>query len=68
MGTIKVVMTKKKLKGGVPEPSDFGSVQVYYHAVTYRLSAGGNRGISAFDFNETEAAGSKRRSGFSYAA
>ena len=49
MGAIEVVMTEKKLKGGIPEPFDFGSVQVYYHAVADRLGAGSNRSISAFD-------------------
>ena len=68
MGTIKMVMAEKKLKGGIPEPFDFGSVQVYYHAVADRLGAGSNRSISAFDFHEAEAAGSKRWMGFSYGA
>jgi len=68
MGAIEVVMAEKKLKGGIPEPFDFWGVQVYHHAVTNRLGAGSNRSISAFDFNEAEATGSKRRNGFSYGA
>jgi hypothetical protein len=54
MGAIKVVMTEKELKGGIPEPLDFG--------------AGSNWSISAFDFHKAEAAGSKRWIGFSYGA
>jgi len=68
MGAIEVVMTEKKLKGGVSEPFDFGGVQVYYHAVAGWLGAGGNRSISAFDFHKTEAAGGKRWMGVSYGA
>ena len=68
MGTIKMVMAEKKLKGGIPEPFNFGSVQVYYHAVADRLGAGSNRSISAFDFHKAEAAGSKGWISFSYGA
>jgi hypothetical protein len=68
MGTIEVVMAEKKLKGGIPEPFDPWSVQVYHHAVTNWLGAGSNRGISAFNFHKAEATGSKRRNGFSYGA
>jgi hypothetical protein len=68
MGAIKVVMTEKELKGGIPESFDFGGVQVYYHAVADRLGAGSNRSISAFDFHEAEAAGSKGWISFSYGA
>jgi hypothetical protein len=68
MGAIKVVMAEKKLKGGIPEPFYFWGVQVYYHAVADRLGAGSNRSISAFDFHETKAAGSKRWMGFPYGA
>ena len=68
MGTIEVVMAEKKLKGGIPEPFDFGGVQVYYHTIADRLGAGSNRSISAFDFYEAEAAGGKRLMGFSYGA
>ena len=60
IGAIKVVMAEKKLKSGVPEPFDFGGVQMHYHAFADRLSACSNRSISAFDFYEAEAAGSKR--------
>lgn len=68
IGAIKVVMTEKKLKSGIPEPFDFGRVEMYRHAVFDRLGAGSDRGIPAFDFYETEAAGSKRWIGFSYGA
>ena len=60
IGAIKVVMAEKKLKGGVPEPFDFGGIQMHYHAVADRLGAGSNRSISAFDLYEAQAAGSKR--------
>jgi hypothetical protein len=66
MGAIEMVVAEKKLKGGVPEPFDFWSVQVYCHAVTNWFGASSNWSISAFDFNEAEATGSKRRNGFSY--
>jgi hypothetical protein len=66
MGAIEMVVAEKKLEGGVPEPFDLGSVQMYYHAIADRLGAGGNRSISAFDFHEAEAAGSKLRMGFPY--
>jgi hypothetical protein len=68
MGAIEMVVAEKKLKGGIPEPFDFWSVQVYYHTIAGWLGAGSNRGISAFDFNEAEATGRKRRNGFSYGA
>jgi len=68
MGAIKVVMGKEKLKCGIPESFDFGGVQMYCHAIADRLGAGSNRSISAFDFHKAEAAGSKRRIGFSYGA
>ena len=68
MGAIKVVMTEKKLEGGIPETFGLGGVQVYYHAIADRLSAGSNRSISAFDFHKAEATGSKSRVGFSYGA
>jgi len=63
-----MVVAEKKLKSGIPEPFDFGGVQVYYHAIADRLSAGSNWSISAFDFHKAEAAGSKRWIGFSYGA
>jgi len=68
MGAIEVMMAEKKLEGGIPEPFDFWGIQVDNHAITDRLSAGGDRGASAFDFHEAETAGSKRRNGFSYSA
>ncbi len=68
MGAIKVMMAEKKLEGGIPELFDFWSIQVDNHAIADRLSAGGNRCASAFDFHEAETAGSKRRNGFSYSA
>jgi hypothetical protein len=68
IGAIKVVMAEKKLKSSIPESLDFWGVQVYYHPVADRLSAGGNWSISAFDFHKAEAAGSKRWIGFSYGA
>jgi hypothetical protein len=68
MGAIEVVMTEKKLKGGVPEPFDFWCVQVYYHTIADRLGAGSNRSISAFDFHKAEAAGGKRWMSISYGA
>jgi len=68
VGAIEVVMTEKKLKGGVTESFDFGGVQVYYHAIADRLSAGSKRGASAFDFHKAETAGSKRRDSLSYGA
>ncbi len=66
VGAIEVVMAEKKLKSGIPEPFDFWGVQVYYHAISDRLGAGGNWSISAFDFHKAEAAGSKRWISFSY--
>jgi hypothetical protein len=68
IGAIKVVMSKEKLKCGIPEPFDFWGVQVHYHSVANWLSAGSNRSTSAFDFHKAEAAGSKRWIGFSYGA
>ena len=68
IGAIKVVMTEKKLKSGIPEPFDFGHVEMYRHAVFDRLGAGSDRSTSAFDFHKAEAAGSKRWIGFSYGA
>jgi hypothetical protein len=68
MGAIEVVMTEKKLKSGIPEPFDFGRVEMYRYAVFDRLGAGSNRSTSAFDFHKAEAAGSKRWIGFSYGA
>jgi len=68
MGAIEVMMTEKKLKGGIPEPFDLRGVQVYYHSIADRLGTGCDRGISAFDFHKAETAGSKRRNGFSYSA
>jgi len=68
IGAIEVVMTEKKLKGGISKPFDFWRVQMYYHAVSDRLRAGCNRCISAFDLDEAEAAGGKRGGGFSYGA
>ena len=68
IGAIKVVMSKEKLKCGIPEPLDFGRVEMYRHAVFDRLGAGSNRSTSAFDFHKAEAAGSKRWIGFSYGA
>jgi hypothetical protein len=38
------------------------------HSLSDRLGAGGDRVASAFYFHEAEAAGSKRRGGFSYGA
>jgi uncharacterized protein YidB (DUF937 family) len=65
MGAIEVVMAEKELKGGIPEPFDFLGVQVYHNAVANWFSAGSNRSISAFDFNEAEATGSKGCNSFS---
>jgi hypothetical protein len=45
-------MAEKKLKGSVPEPFDFWSVQVNYHAIAGWLSAGSDGSILAFDFYE----------------
>ena len=66
MGAIEVVMTEKKLKGGVPEPFDFWCVQVYYHTIADRLGAGSNGGASTFNFHKAKATRSKGRAGFSY--
>jgi hypothetical protein len=62
------MMAEKELKGGSSEPFDFRGVQVNRHAIPDRLSAGSNRGASAFDFYKAKTAGGKRRSGFSYGA
>lgn len=59
-------MAEKKLKGSIAEPFDFVGIQVYCYAIADRLSAGGNRSISAFDFHKAEATGSKRCIIFSY--
>jgi hypothetical protein len=68
IGAIEVMMAEKKLKGSIPEPFDLWGIQVDNHAIADRLSAGGDRCASALDFHEAEAAGSKRRNGFSYGA
>ncbi len=61
-------MTEKKLEGGIPEPFDLRGIQVDYHAIADGLGAGCYWSTSAFDFNKTEPAGSKRSGGFSYGA
>lgn len=65
IGAVEAMVTEEKLKSGISQSRNTGGVEIHFHTITDGFSAGSDWGISALNFYETEATGSKRRFGLS---